>query len=74
MIRRLDDANEGVTTPRWKPPCKAIKGKQAIIDKPRVPSVGVSGIEGGAREKGRGIKRGETKNAPGSQKQQARSK
>ena len=33
MIRRLDDVNEGVATPRCKPPCKAIKGKQAIIDK-----------------------------------------
>lgn len=69
MIRQREDVNEGVTTPRSKPPCKAIKGREPIIDKPRVPRVGESVVEGGAREKGRGIKRGEKRKSPGRSKQ-----
>jgi hypothetical protein len=34
MIRQLEDVNEGATTPKGKPPCKAIKGQHSIIDKP----------------------------------------
>jgi len=34
MIGQLEDVNEGATIPRGKPPSKAIKGKQSIIDKP----------------------------------------
>jgi hypothetical protein len=51
MVRRLEDVNEGATTPRGKPPCKAIKGRVSIIDKTGIARAAeLTVFEGGERE------------------------
>jgi hypothetical protein len=51
MIRQLEDVNEGATTPRGKPPCKAIKSRVSIFDKTGVARAAELAVfEGGGRE------------------------